>query len=77
MDYYSHYDYKEAIEQSMYLLEEADKEEDFYFNYQANRILGFSYQDLNDTIRARNHYEEALNYALKLKNDTILVGAYI
>ncbi len=76
MDYYSHYDYKEAIEQSMYLLEEADKEEDVYFNYQANRILGFSYQDLNDTIRARNHYEEALNYALKLKNDTILIDAY-
>jgi len=76
MDYYLKYDYKEAIEQSMYLLEEADKEGDIFFDYQGNRILGFSYQDLNDTIRATKHYEEALKYALKLKNDTILVAAY-
>jgi len=76
MDYWSQYDYKEAIEQSMYLLEEANTEGDLYYDYQGNKVLGFSYQDLNDTIRARKHFEDALGYALKLNNDTILVAAY-
>lgn len=70
------YDYKEAIEKAMTLLEEASVDGDLYYKYQGNKLLGHSYQDLNDTLRSRKHYVEALGHALNLKNDTILIGAY-
>src|SRR5690606_15956041 len=32
--------------------------------------------DLNDTIRAKKHYEDALVYAQRTKVDTLVLGAY-
>jgi signal transduction histidine kinase/ActR/RegA family two-component response regulator len=72
----TNYDYKEAIDLSMQLLEEAKKCDDDYYKYLGNRTLGTSYNELNDTVRAKKHYEEALVFAQKLKNDTLLLAAY-
>ena len=74
--YLSGYAYKDAIEEAMQLLEQANKCDNDYYEYHGNRILGYSYEDLNDTIRAKKHYEDALVYAMAMRNDTILISAY-
>ena len=70
------YKYKEAIESSLLLIEEAKKSDHHYYHYQGHNILGGSYNDLNDTIRAKRHYEDALEYAQRTKVDTLVLGAY-
>ncbi|UJH92403.1 tetratricopeptide repeat protein [Antarcticibacterium sp. 1MA-6-2] len=70
------YEYKDAIEAAMQLLDEAKKFDDNYFHYHAHKVLGSSYNDLNDTLRAKRHYEQALEYAQKSGNDTLILGAY-
>lgn len=70
------YEYKEAIEYAMQLVDESKKRKDHYYHYLGHSILGSSYYELNDTVRAKKHYEDALNYAEKSGNDTLLLGAY-
>ncbi|MCM4159759.1 response regulator [Antarcticibacterium flavum] len=70
------YQYKDAIEIAMDLVEESKKRKNNYYHYVGHNILGSSYYDLNDTLRAKKHYEDALIAAEKTSNDTLLLGAY-
>lgn len=70
------YDYKEAIETGMELVEEAKKQNNDFYSFQGHRVLGFSYQDLNDTIRALKHFNYVLDYAEKLDSVSYLLSAY-
>jgi len=72
----NNYDYKEAIDFSMQLLEEAKRINNNYYAYLGHNTLGTSYNQINDTLRAKKHYENALEIALKMENDTLLLGAY-
>lgn len=72
----SNYEYKEAIEFAMQLVDESKKLKNHHYHYIGHSILGSSYYELNDTLRAKKHYEDALNYAEKSGNDTLLLGAY-
>ena len=75
-DYLKKYEYKESIEVAMQLLEESKKRENDYYKYHSNNILGMNYADLKDTLHSRIYYKEALNIALKLDNDTLLLSSY-
>lgn len=70
------YQYKESIEAALVLLDMAKQYDDLYYHYQAHNILGNSFSDINDTIHAKQHYQDALEAALKLENDTLLITAY-
>lgn len=70
------YEYKESIDISMKLLAEAKRSNNNYYNYLGNNILGTNYNELNDTLRAKRHYQDALEFAQKMENDTLLLGAY-
>jgi len=72
----SKYEYKESIEVAMQLLQESKNKGNDYYNYHSNNILGINYADLNDTLHSRRHYKEALNIALKLDSDTLLLSSY-
>ncbi|MDT0642969.1 response regulator [Zunongwangia sp. F363] len=69
------YDYKEAIIQARNLIEEARLRDNNSYIFHAYNMLGASYSDLKDTIRARENYEEALEYAVKSRNDTLVLWA--
>lgn len=70
------YQYKEAIELAMEIIEDSKRKKNHYYHYLGHNILGSSYYDLNDTLRAKKHYEDALVAAEKTSNDTLLLGAY-
>jgi len=70
------YEYKESIEVAMQLLQESKNRGNDYYNYHSNNILGNNYIDLKDTLHSRRHYKEALNIALKLDSDTLLLNSY-
>ncbi|MFO7721267.1 MAG: response regulator [Gillisia sp.] len=70
------YEYKETIETALTLLEETKKIENNFYHYRAHSILGAAFSDINDTLHARRHYKEALQSALKLDNDTLLLSSY-
>lgn len=70
------YDYKNSIEYSLELIELASRNEDFYHLYHGYNILGVTYEDLKDSIRAKDSYEHALENAKLSRNDTILWWAY-
>ena len=73
---FKNYKYKESIETSLLLIEEAKKSNNDYYHFQGHNILGGSYNDLNDTLRAKKHYEDALVYAQRTEVDTLILGAY-
>lgn len=70
------YDYNKSIEYSLELIKLAEREKDYYHLYHGYNILGVSYEDLRDSIRAKANYEKALQNALLSRNDTILWWAY-
>ncbi len=70
------YKYKEAIESALLLIEEAKNTKNNYYHYHGHNILGGSYNDLNDTLRAKKNYEDALLYAQRSEIDTLILGAY-
>ncbi|RKS53841.1 signal transduction histidine kinase [Gillisia mitskevichiae] len=70
------FNHKEAIEHSMELEKDAKKRKNDLYSYRAHTILGYSYNDLNDTIRALKHYNYVLDYAKKLDDPTYLMSAY-
>lgn len=72
----SNYEYKEAIESAMRLVDEAKSRKNEYYHYIGHNILGTSYNNLNDTVRAKKHYEYALISAERSGNDTLILGAY-
>ena len=72
----SKYAYKESIESALRLLEETKIKNNNYYHYQAHSLLGASFSGINDTLHARRHYKDALQSALKLDNDTLLLSSY-
>lgn len=74
--YLDKYDYKNAIENLVFLIEEAKAEKNLKFRYHGHTLLGKSYMDIQDTLRAKKHYENALGLAQEIKNDTLLLWAY-
>ncbi len=70
------YNYNEAIEAAMQLVEEAKQQKNERYHYVGHNILGTSYNNLNDTVRAKRHYEYALVSAEKSGIDTLILGAY-
>lgn len=70
------YKYLESIEAALVLLEQAKNFNDLLYSYHAHNILGNNFSDINDTLNARQHYQDALENALKLDNDTLLITAY-
>lgn len=74
--YLEKYNYKEALENSMDLVEEAKKRKNDYYSYRGHSLLGFCYEDQNDTLRALKHYNSVLDYAQKLDSVGYLMFAY-
>ncbi|MCC8360530.1 ATP-binding response regulator [Salinimicrobium sediminilitoris] len=70
------YEYSKAIDYSLRLIQLAEKEKDYYNLYHGYNNLGITYDELYDTIRAKNNYEKALRYAKIVENDTLLWWAY-
>ncbi|WP_029034946.1 tetratricopeptide repeat-containing hybrid sensor histidine kinase/response regulator [Salinimicrobium terrae] len=70
------YEYNKAIDYSLSLIELASKKEDPYYLYHGYNNLGITYDELLDTLRAKNSYEKALEYAEIEQNDTLLWWAY-
>ncbi len=72
----SKYEYKESIEVAMQLLQESKNKGNDYYQYHSMNILGNNYANLKDTLHARQHYKTALEIALKLDSDTLLLSSY-
>lgn len=72
----SKYEYKESIEVAMQLLQESKSRGNDYYQYHSMNLLGNNYADLKDKLHARQHYKEALEIALKLDSDTLLLSSY-
>lgn len=70
------YDYTTTIEYSPKLIDLASKINDNRYMYRGYRFLGITYESLNDSLRAKENYSKALEYAHKTKNDTLLMGGY-
>lgn len=70
------YNYKETIEHAMDLVEEAKSRSNDYYSYQGHVLLGFSYEDLNDTVRALKHYNYVLDFSKKLNDISYVLTAY-
>lgn len=70
------YDYENSIHYSLKLIEMASEEGDFYHLYLGYNILGITYEDRKDTLRAKDNYLKALESAIASKNDTLLWWAY-
>lgn len=70
------YKYAKSIDHSHDMIELARKKEDYYHLYHGYNNLGINYDDLYDTIRAKDSYEKALEYAKLSDNDTLLWWAY-
>ena len=70
------YDFNSTIENSTRLIQLAGELNDMAYLYRGYRMLGITYEQLEDKARARVNYEKALEYAIKSENDTLLMGAY-
>lgn len=76
IDLFADYNYHEGIQTSMDLIQLADLVKDDYYLYHGHNNLGVAYEELKDTLRAKSHYEKALEYANATKNDTLIMWAY-
>ena len=72
----NNYDYQWAIEYSTNLIEVASRQKDHYQLNRGHNYLGVTYEILEDSARAKQNYQKALEYALSSKNDTLLWYAY-
>lgn len=70
------YDYNSTIEYSIRMIDLAGQLENNDYLYRGYRMLGITYEHLEDRDRARVNYEKALEYAVKSENDILLMGAY-
>lgn len=70
------YDYENSIHYSLQLIEVASEKKDYYHLYHGYNMLGITYEDRNDTLRAKDNYVKALESAVASKNDTLLWWAY-
>ena len=76
IDFFVDYNYHEGIQSSMDLIHLADSLGSDYYLYHGHNNLGVAYEELRDTLRAKSHYERALEYANSTKNDTLIMWAY-
>ena len=74
--YLESYNYKETIEHAMELVKEAKARSNDYYSYQGHVLLGFSYEDINDTVRALKHYNYVLEFAKKLNDIGFVLTTY-
>lgn len=72
----SQYDYNATIVHSTQLIDLAGQLQDNAYLYRGYRMLGITYEQLEDRDRAQVNYEKALEYAINSENDTLLMGAY-
>ena len=70
------YDFNRSIQQSLLLIELASKKEDYHQLNNGYNILGVTYEILEDSIRAKENYLKALEFARLSANDTLLWYAY-
>lgn len=75
-DAYNTYDYNRSIEYSLKLIRLASTRNDVKNLYSGYNGLGVAYEILEDTLRAKENYEKALEFAKISKNDTLLWYAY-
>ncbi|MDT0648084.1 response regulator [Zunongwangia sp. F260] len=76
VNYTYDYNYYDAINKARNLIEEAKLRDNNQYIFHAHNILGSSYIDLKDTLRAKKNYNEALYYANESRNDTLVLWAY-
>ena len=70
------YDFNRSIEESLSLIELASQREDFHQLNHGYNLLGITYEMLEDSIRAKENYLKALEFARLSNNDTLLWYAY-
>lgn len=70
------YDYNSAIETSLKLIDLASGKNDVENLNHGYNILGITYEVLEDSIRAKENYQKALEYAEATENDTLIWYAY-
>ncbi len=73
---YETYDYNSSISYALKLINLASTKNDVEKLHKGYNILGVTYEVLEDTNRARQNYEKALEYAKASQNDTLLWYAY-
>ncbi|GAB2773952.1 response regulator [Salinimicrobium soli] len=73
---YDSYDFNASLEYSWKLIELASPKEDYYNLHVGYNGLGTTYEVLEDTLRAKENYLKALEFAKKSENDTLLWYAY-
>lgn len=69
-------DYSAAIDYAVNLIDLASKDQNLDYLYRGYNKLGITYEILEDFDRAKDSYSKALEYAIEINNDTILLGAY-
>ncbi|MGY5850311.1 response regulator [Salegentibacter sp. F14] len=70
------YKYHEGIEGALKLLNTSKDFKSDYYQFHAHNFLGHAYTELHDTIRAKKNYEQALEFAQKSQNDTLILWAH-
>lgn len=70
------YDYSSTIDYAVDMIKLASENQEKEFLYRGYNYLGITYEILKDSSRARENYTKALDYAIEIENDTLLMGAY-
>ena len=70
------YDYNQSIETSLKLIDLASRKNDFRNLNHGYNVLGITYEVLEDSVRAKENYQKALEYAEATDNDTLIWYAY-
>lgn len=70
------YNYEKAISTSSLIVEEALKNNDYYFAHSGNLRLGSIYLRMKDTTNSLSYYRKSLEYAKLSKQDTLIGEAY-
>lgn len=71
-----HYDYSTSLSKSLKIIDLAASRNDAYYLNHGYNLLGITYEILEDSVRSRENYQKALEYARISKNDTLLWYAY-
>lgn len=75
-DHYYDYQFKNAIETSSLLIEEAKKANNSYYTFRGYIELGIIHYSIKDTSKSRFYYRKALEKAIDSKVDTLISWAY-
>lgn len=75
-DQYYDYQFKNAMETSSRLVDEAIKAQDNYYTFRGYIELGIIHYSIKDTSKSRLYYRKALEKAIDSKVDTLISWAY-